>query len=252
MANSKVLVRTVEPEAARKPRAKSNTKPSPKAVDSVDERSGSVDQIVAMMVRGVYEGWFSPGQKLVELDLKERFGVGRGTIREALRRLEAEGLLKASFHRGARIGSFTRDEARDMLEINENVVALAASLAAQRLDSSDDVAGLRKIIAQMIESSSNLYGLGRLRFDFMAELVRLTRNKQLYRYLPRYDAAVLRAQFPVVGGSEAVEGDIAAYERMVRYIVARDAEAAAEAGRQYVRSWSRNIQSLPDEYFDKG
>ena len=166
-----------------------------------DDRIGSVDQIVALMVRGVYEGRFIPGQKLIESDLKTKFGVGRGTIREALRRLEAEGLLTTNLHRGARICSYSRDEARDMLEISENIVAMVAGLAAQRLNSSDDVEGLRNILAKMKEASSNVYALGRLRFEFMSELVRLTRNKQLYRYFPRFDAAILRSQFPMSGNS---------------------------------------------------
>lgn len=221
------------------------------AVQSEGDRAGSVDYVASQLIRGVYEGQFVPGQKLIESDLRAKFDVGRGSIRETLRLLEAEGLVSTKFNRGARILSFTREEARDTLEINEHMIALAANLAAQRLDGSDDVQGLREILSKMKKSTSDVYALGQLRFEFMRELVRLTKNKQLYRHLPRYDAAVIRSQFKAATSDATISEDLEAFEAMIRHIVARDGDKAAEVARHYVRNWSRNVQALPDRYFDK-
>lgn len=219
-------------------------------VDSAN-RVGSVDQIVLGIVRGVYEGRFVPGQKLIEGDLTRRFSVGRGTIREALRRLEAEGLVVASLHRGFRIRHFSRDEVRDILEINATIISLAASLAAQRFERSQDVNALRAVVSKMAHSigEGNAFDLASLRFDFMRELVKLTKNKELSRHLPRFDATIIRAQFRATFSVKNAHADVAAFDSMVRSILARDAEGAAQIGRDYVRSWSTSIQELSDEHF---
>lgn len=223
------------------------------AVSGDETRMGSVDQIVLGIVRGIYEGRFVPGQKLIESDLRQKFGVGRGTIREALRSLESEGLVTASLHRGARISIFSRDEVRDILEINEDLIALAASLAAQRLERSQDVDGLRLIHADMVKSldERDVFTLAKLRYDFMKELVRLTKNRQLPKYLPRFDITVIRTQFRMALKLNQASDDIETFGNIVNFILARNPEKAGETARQYVKDWASSIQSLPDEYFNR-
>ena len=215
-------------------------------VAGAEAGAGSVDQIVTGIVRGVYEGRFVPGQKLIEGDLTRKFGVGRGTIREALRRLEAEGLVSANLHRGARIRSFDRDEVRDILEINANIIAFAASLAAQRFERNQDLDELRGVVERMTRS----YELASLRFIFMRELVKLTKNKELARYLPRLDATIIRTQFRATFTLLNASQDVQAFDGMVKCIMARDADGAARIGREYVAAWGSSIQNLADEHFE--
>ena len=55
------------------------------------------------IVRGLYEGRYVAGQRLVEADIVQTFGVSCGSVREALNRLAAEGTVVLEPHRGARI-----------------------------------------------------------------------------------------------------------------------------------------------------
>ncbi|MEW6641930.1 MAG: GntR family transcriptional regulator [Pseudomonadota bacterium] len=62
-------------------------------------------------------GHFKPGQRLIERELCEQIGVGRTSVREALRQLEAEGLVVTVPHRGPEVSSISRDEARQLYEL---------------------------------------------------------------------------------------------------------------------------------------
>jgi len=64
--------------------------------------------VVDAIVSGIRLGRFVPGQKLVEADLTESIGVSRGPVREALKRLAAEGIVSLTRHRGAYIRVLTR------------------------------------------------------------------------------------------------------------------------------------------------
>ena len=73
------------------------------------------DQVVAALIRGLQDGRYVPGQRLIEADLTKELKVSRGPVREALKRLAAEGLVSLIPHRGAYIRALTRDEVHDML-----------------------------------------------------------------------------------------------------------------------------------------
>ena len=77
-----------------------------------------------------WPGGFAPGSRFVEGDLTARFAVSRGPVREALRRLAADGLIEHWPHRGALVRRLSVREIRELFEIRIEMEALAARLAA--------------------------------------------------------------------------------------------------------------------------
>ena len=75
----------------------------------------SSDRVVETIVKGIRDGRLVPGQRLVESDLTTRLGVSRGPVRDALKRLAAEDLVKLSRHKGAYISALSRRDATDLL-----------------------------------------------------------------------------------------------------------------------------------------
>lgn len=83
----------------------------------VPRRSASLRVLVEEQLRrAILVGRFGPGDRLVERELCEMLGVGRTSVREALRQLEAEGLITSYPHRGPVVSSITLDEARQLYE----------------------------------------------------------------------------------------------------------------------------------------
>ena len=84
--------------------------------------------IVEQLREDILAGRLPPGSRLVECDLTSRFGVSRGPVREALRRLTADGLIEHWPHRGAVVRRLTEREIRELFAIRIEMEALAARL----------------------------------------------------------------------------------------------------------------------------
>jgi DNA-binding GntR family transcriptional regulator len=94
----------------------------------------SKTDLVAALVRElVISGDLGPGEQLRQRDLAQRFGVSQTPVREAMRRLESEGLLVCDTHRGFTVMAPDMDRAGENLRIRAVLEALGASLAARQV-----------------------------------------------------------------------------------------------------------------------
>jgi len=82
--------------------------------------------------RWIVEGRLRPGERLVEQRLAEELELSRTPIREALRMLQSEGLVRFEPNRGARVRSLTVADIDDLYELRGRLEAMAAELAAVR------------------------------------------------------------------------------------------------------------------------
>ncbi|MET0702342.1 MAG: GntR family transcriptional regulator [Mycobacterium sp.] len=86
-----------------------------------------------------------PGTRLVERDLADELAVSRIPLREALQRLQQDGLVVVVPRQGAIVSPFTADDVRDLFDVRESLEVLAARLAAERADAD----GLAALAAQL-------------------------------------------------------------------------------------------------------
>jgi len=82
--------------------------------------------------QAIVEGTYEPGRRLVEQRIAEDFDVSRTPVREALRMLEAEGLVTSEPNRGAAVRAFSTEEIVDVYELRARLESYAAELAALR------------------------------------------------------------------------------------------------------------------------
>lgn len=93
-------------------------------------RGTTVERVVRHLREGILNSRYSPGQRLIEADLTRDLGVSRGPLREAFRRLSAEGLLETVPNRGALVRRLSLQETVELFQIRTELEALAARLAA--------------------------------------------------------------------------------------------------------------------------
>src|SRR5579859_157589 len=93
----------------------------------------SPDRVVDAIIRSIRAGQYVPGQRLIEADLTRDYHVSRGPVREALKRLAAEGVLTLTRNRGAYVRALSRVEVRDSLVVLEALVGLMSNLAAKHI-----------------------------------------------------------------------------------------------------------------------
>lgn len=84
--------------------------------------------------KAILTGEITPGERLTEVGLGNMLGTSRTPIREALRKLELEGLVKIIPRSGARVAPITESDLRDILEVRRSLDSLSARLASRRGD----------------------------------------------------------------------------------------------------------------------
>lgn len=94
----------------------------------------------------ILDGTFSPGERLTEIALAERYSVGRGSIRSALVELRAEGLVDIEANRGAMVRRISLEEAIEVAEARQVLEALLAARAAHSDDS-----GAKQSLLEIVE-----------------------------------------------------------------------------------------------------
>lgn len=90
-------------------------------------------QVLEWLREALISGELVPGHRVNEVQVAQQLGVSRGTLREAMRNLEQEGLLVSIAHRGTFVRSLTAKEVSDVYEVLGMVEGLAARRAAERL-----------------------------------------------------------------------------------------------------------------------
>jgi len=138
----------------------------------------------------IVRGDFQPGERIREIPLAERLGVSRTPLRLVLDRLENEGLLEARPTVGFVVREFTMQEIIDTIELRGVLEGTAARFAAERLESEEELAGMRESIQQtealLREPRGGVETLGdyaMLNARFHADLIDLARSAMLRRSL---------------------------------------------------------------------
>lgn len=91
------------------------------------------DVVFNTLREAILKGDLIPGERLMENTLAEKMGVSRTPIREAIRKLELEGLVTMVPRKGAEVAKITEKDIRDLLEVRATLEALAVRLACERM-----------------------------------------------------------------------------------------------------------------------
>ncbi|WP_333645559.1 GntR family transcriptional regulator [Lacrimispora sp.] len=92
------------------------------------------DVVFNTLRQAILKGELAPGERLMEIQLADRLGVSRTPIREAIRKLELEGLVLMIPRKGAEVARISEKSLRDVLEVRRSLEELAIELACQRMD----------------------------------------------------------------------------------------------------------------------
>lgn len=222
----------------------------PESPWTADVRDSSRDAVVRDIVRGLYDGRYEPGQRLIESELTLSYRVSRGTIREALNRLAVSGIVELIPQRGAQVRILTLDEAIDILHVVEGLVRVAARLAAARIERP----GARAIMSAAIESllafdvSSMNPDYMAARGGFYAALTRIADNAELTRTLPSVQIHLIRVQFrsAIRRADSRRHTD---YRRIAEAVLAGDGARAETEARAHLRASIRALSDYRDASF---
>ena len=186
--------------------------------------------IEAEIERLIMAGDIAPGDRINENQLALRFGVSRGPIREALRSLEAGGLVELKPNRGVFVRSISLDEACDIYAVRAALFGLAGRLCAERL-SREEVAELKQLVGAMEQAAKAkefdaYYPLNLQLHEFIIDHSGNPVLASHYRDLVKM-LHLFRTRSLVQGGGLAISNS--EHREMVEAIAAREPERAHAA-----------------------
>ena len=194
----------------------------------------------------VVNGDLAPGEALNEAELARQWEVSRTPVREAIRQLEQEHLVRWSPRRGATVAGITVAGVRDLYEVREVLEGLAAQLAAQHAGGEElaQLEGLAAAIRKAHEGG-DLPEAIRLDDQLHRSLVRSTGNRVLEAHLGRILDRVLMGRMTVRRDPGRIDEIVLEHDRIVSALRQRDsASAGAEAAGHIRRARLRLLEML--------
>lgn len=207
------------------------------------------EQVIAAMRQAILDFQLRPGQRLIERELIDRFGVSRTTIREALRDLASEGLVTVVPQKGAVVSAPTASEALDLYDVRAHLESLAVERFVERA-TPEQVARLRASVDELVEAAAESPGdteaLLKAKDDFYETLIEGAGNALLRQLLIGIQARVrvLRATSLSTAGRARKAAD--EMRAVMVAIEAGDAKRAAKLCVQHVMNASKTaVANLP-------
>ncbi|WP_026163190.1 GntR family transcriptional regulator [Kribbella catacumbae] len=207
--------------------------------EGLDLERGTQGKAVAMerLRQAVQKGDVAPGQRLVEAELVEQFGVTRGSVRAAIDELIAEGMIERIHNIGARVRKVSRDEAVEILECRKALEGLIAAKAAERATPADRkrLRGYAKqLTAAVAEGAPLKYSAAnRELHSTLAEIAGQTTATDL---IGRLNIQMVRFQFQLSLRPGRPQTSLGEHLAVIKAVLARDGARAEQAMRDHLDS----------------
>ena len=136
--------------------------------------------VFAAMREAIVKGELKPGERLMEVQLAEEMGVSRTPVREAIRKLELEGLVVMVPRKGAYVAGLTLKDAANVFEIRGSLEGLAAALAAERI-TEEEINDLDRVLEDIAKAGEkgDVDTIIKKDMEFHQKLFSATRNERL-------------------------------------------------------------------------
>lgn len=212
-------------------------------------RVDSSERAYAALFARISEGQIQAGERLFEQSLAEDLGMSRTPVRDALKRLAAEGLVDIEPHRGAQVVSFTPEDVASLYAMRAEFEPVAARLAVPAM-SDGDVARLGDLAEQMeriVDGGADAGGLTTLNNEFHAVFVERSGNRHLSIALQAlFRPAVVTRTFRTYD-RRALERSMQHHAELVEAAAARDGQWAEAVMRAHILSARHATAPRQDE-----
>lgn len=199
--------------------------------------------------RKILKGEMKPGERLMEISLANELGVSRTPIREAIRKLEHEGLVEMVPRRGAHVAGITRQELSDVLEIRRSLDVLAIRKAIEYM-SGEDMEKLKEAeenFASLVgRGNADLAMLGEADEHFHDVIYRGTNNRRLIQILNNLREQMYRFRVEYLKDKDIRKTLVKEHDDIVRSVMMRDEAEAVRLIKLHIDNQHRTINSALD------
>ncbi len=203
------------------------------------------------LVHSIVTGELVQGQKLNEAELAERFGMGRGPLREALRHMEGMRLVKRVPNAGTRVVILDQKTMSDLYAVREALEGMACRIAATQM-TDEEIINLGVLLdnheKQIEEQGGKLYAQSEGDLDFHYQIVRGSRNEMLMDLLGSEQYQLLRmCRYRTSRNAQRTRPALSQHRQIVEALAQRDGELAEMLMRRHIQGAWRSIREMIDK-----
>jgi len=187
------------------------------------------DVVFNTLRQAILRGEMEPGERLMEIQLAQKLGVSRTPIREAIRKLELEGLVIMIPRKGAEVAHITEKDMRDVLEVRCTLEELAVALACKNVTPERimDLRAANKVFESAIVSK-DVVNIVDADVQFHDTIYAMTDNDRLIQIINKLREPIL----------------INEHNDIIQKLADKDVEGAKMFMRQHIRNQEKGIIRL--------
>lgn len=212
-----------------------------------------VDMAVERIRQKIMRGQLAPGQRLIEPDLAEQINVSRTALREAFRRLAAEGLVELALYKGATVRLLSKKDVLEAFLIRELleglVVRLATPVVAGDPGLKKRLLEIREEMRRTVKAPDGGESYGQANSRFHKFLIDAAASAQLERLVAQMQLPIYRIIYARMLAETTRIRSMAEHERIIDAILDNDAHAAELAMRAHVHASAESLLTLSEDYF---
>ena len=196
---------------------------------NMDEFLPLRDVVFNTLRQAILRGELKPGERLMEIQLANKLGVSRTPIREAIRKLELEGLVLMIPRKGAEVAEITEKSLRDVLEVRRALEELAVQLACEKI-TKEEIRELERVAKefQQVVNSSDITEIAEVDVCFHDIIYTATDNQKLIQLLNNLREQMYRYRVEYLKRDGVFPQLIAEHEAIIRHIENNEKEKATE------------------------
>lgn len=200
------------------------------------------DVVFNTLRQAILTGELKPGERLMEIHLANRLGVSRTPIREAIHKLELEGLVTMIPRRGAEVAQITEKSMSDVLEVRRALDVLCAELACDRI-TPRELSEL-KLACDNFEAVVQTKDLKKITLADVALhdiIVRATGNQRLIQLVNNLSEQMYRYRFEYIKDISRHESLVEEHRIIYQSLLNKDRNTAAEAAGTHIDNQAKAI-----------
>lgn len=185
------------------------------------------DVVFNTLRQAILRGELKPGERLMEIQLANKLGVSRTPIREALRKLELEGLVNMVPRKGAEVADITEKSLRDVLEVRKALEELSVQLACEKI-TEEEIEELKRVAERFKDTlnDQDVTKIAEVDVAFHDVIYTATDNQKLILLLNNLREQMYRYRVEYLKKEEAYPQLIAEHEELIDNISKRNKEEA--------------------------
>ena len=200
------------------------------------------DVVFNTLRQAILRGELKPGERLMEIQLANKLGVSRTPIREAIRKLELEGLVLMIPRKGAEVAEITEKSLRDVLEVRRALEELAVGLACDRI-TEEEVVKLKEAAREFEEALEmgdvTVFAEADVKFHDIIYLA--TNNQRLIQLLYNLREQMYRYRVEYLKQSEVHSTLLEEHEYIIKCIENHDREEAEKAICKHIENQEKTV-----------